>query len=60
MEDGDEEVIRNNTMEFLAISYYYSRVVDSDKNDMTPMQAGTKSKSGADTMGVENGSAGIL
>ena len=31
MEDGDEEVIRNNTMEFLAISYYYSRVVDSDK-----------------------------
>ena len=39
MEDGDEEVIRNNTMEFLAISYYYSRVVDSDKNDMTPMQA---------------------
>lgn len=39
MEDGDEEVIRNNKMEFLAISYYYSRIIDSTKNGMNPTDA---------------------
>lgn len=39
MEDGDEEVIRNNKMEFLAISYYYSRIIDASKNGMSPTDA---------------------
>ncbi|MGX8850516.1 glycoside hydrolase family 1 protein [Amedibacillus sp. YH-ame10] len=39
MEDGDEEVIRNNKMEFLALSYYYSRIIDSTKNGMNPTDA---------------------
>lgn len=34
MEDGDEEVLKNNPMDFMAISYYYSRIVDSTKNTM--------------------------
>lgn len=32
MEDGDEELLKNNPMDFMAISYYYSRIVDSTKN----------------------------
>jgi len=28
---GDEEVIKENVMDFLAISYYYSKIVDSSK-----------------------------
>lgn len=39
MEDGDLDVIRNNKMEFLAISYYYSRIIDSTKNGMSPTDA---------------------
>lgn len=39
MEDGDLDVIRNNKMEFLAISYYYSRIIDSTKNGMSPTEA---------------------
>lgn len=34
IEEGDEEVLKNNTMDFMAISYYYSRIVDSTKNTM--------------------------
>lgn len=38
--EGDElEVIKNNTMSFLAISYYSSRVVDSSVNTMEPFNA---------------------
>lgn len=36
VEDGDLEVIKNNTMDYLAISFYYTRCVDSTVNDMTP------------------------
>lgn len=32
VQPGDEELLKKNTMEFLAISYYYSRIVDSTKN----------------------------
>lgn len=34
MEAEDNELIKNNTMDFLAISYYYSRTIDSSKNGM--------------------------
>lgn len=39
MEEEDEEVIRNNNMEFLAISYYYSRIIDAAKNGRQPTDA---------------------
>lgn len=32
----DKEVLKNNTMDYLAISYYYPQMVDSKKNDMNP------------------------
>lgn len=32
MEEGDEELLKNNPMQFLAISYYSSKVVDHNKN----------------------------
>lgn len=38
VEDGDEELIRENTMDFLAVSYYYSRIVDHTKNGMEPFE----------------------
>lgn len=34
MEAEDNELIKNNTMDFLAISYYYSRTIDASKNGM--------------------------
>lgn len=34
IKDGDEELLKNNPMDFMAISYYYSRIVDSTKNTM--------------------------
>ena len=34
VEDGDLELIKNNTMDFLAISYYNSSAVSADKNSM--------------------------
>lgn len=36
MEAEDNELIKNNTMDFLAISYYYSRTIDASKNGMDP------------------------
>lgn len=39
MEDGDTEIIRDNPMQFLAISYYYSRIIDASKNGMCPTDA---------------------
>lgn len=38
VQPGDEEILKNNPMQFLAISYYYSRIVDSTKNGMTPFE----------------------
>lgn len=38
VQPGDEELLKNNKMEFLAISYYYTRIVDSTKNGMTPFE----------------------
>ena len=32
MEEGDEELLKENPMQFLAISYYYTKIVDSTKN----------------------------
>ncbi|GAA3010155.1 glycoside hydrolase family 1 protein [Tetragenococcus solitarius] len=32
--NADKELLRNNTMDYLAISYYYSQMVDSRKNTM--------------------------
>lgn len=34
--DGDLVLLENNCMDFLAISYYSSRIIDSSKNDMDP------------------------
>lgn len=39
MEDGDEELLKNHTMQFLAISYYASKIIDSNKNGMKPDDA---------------------
>lgn len=33
VEPGDLNVIRNNTMDFLALSYYYTNTIDSEKNE---------------------------
>ncbi|MBS7576902.1 MULTISPECIES: family 1 glycosylhydrolase [unclassified Enterococcus] len=38
IEAGDLSLLQNNTMDFLAISYYYSRIVDSTKNAMAPFE----------------------
>ncbi len=38
MEEGDEELLKNHTMDFLALSYYYTRIVDSTKNSMKPFE----------------------
>ncbi|EPC57824.1 beta-glucosidase [Lacticaseibacillus paracasei subsp. paracasei Lpp123] len=34
--DEDKEILESNTMDFLAISYYYSQMVDHTKNDDSP------------------------
>jgi Beta-glucosidase/6-phospho-beta-glucosidase/beta-galactosidase len=36
IEDDDMDLLANNHMDFLAISYYYSKVVDSTKNEYRP------------------------
>lgn len=35
----DELLLRDNTMDYLAISYYYSKVVDADVNTIRPFDA---------------------
>lgn len=35
-EDGDEELLKNNTMDYLSFSYYYTLTNDSEKNSMNP------------------------
>lgn len=37
--EGDLELLKENTMDFLAISYYYSMMVDSDVTTMAPLDA---------------------
>lgn len=37
--EGDEDLLKDHTMDFMAVSYYYSRIVDSEKNSMTPFDA---------------------
>ncbi|MFC6295290.1 glycoside hydrolase family 1 protein [Lactiplantibacillus daoliensis] len=36
IQPGDLDLLSNNTMDFLAISYYYSQVVDAKRNTMDP------------------------
>jgi 6-phospho-beta-glucosidase len=36
MESGDEEILKCYTMDFLALSYYYSQMVSASKNGMHP------------------------
>lgn len=36
-EAGDEELLRENTMDFLSTSYYYTKLNDSTKNTFAPM-----------------------
>lgn len=33
---GDLDLLKENRMDFMAISYYYSRIVDANKNTMAP------------------------
>lgn len=40
MEPGDEALLKSNTFDYLAISYYYSKIVDSSKNTIKPFDAG--------------------
>lgn len=37
MEEGDDKVLKENTMDFLALSYYYSTTVSASKNTMNPI-----------------------
>ena len=34
----EEQLLKDNTLEFLAISYYYTRICDSTKNSMKPFE----------------------
>lgn len=34
--EEDKALLRNNTLDYLAISYYYSQMVDAKKNDLNP------------------------
>ncbi len=36
MQSGDEEILRAYTMDYLAISYYYTKILDAEKNTMVP------------------------
>ncbi|WYJ77096.1 6-phospho-beta-glucosidase [Enterococcus sp. DIV2402] len=36
IQEDDLTILENNTMDFLAISYYYTRIVDSTKNTIAP------------------------
>lgn len=38
--DDDRKLLSENTMDFLAVSYYYSRIVDASKHTMNPTSAG--------------------
>lgn len=39
IEEGDLKLLKDNTFEFLGISYYYSKIVDAEKNTMKPFDA---------------------
>lgn len=34
MEEGDEQLLKENTLDYLAISYYYTNTADASKNDI--------------------------
>ena len=36
IQEQDKKLLKPYTMDFLAVSYYYSKIVDSDKNTMKP------------------------
>ena len=36
IQEQDKKLLKTYTMDFLAVSYYYSKIVDSDKNTMKP------------------------
>lgn len=36
MQSGDEDILKAYTMDYLAISYYYTKILDAEKNTMTP------------------------
>lgn len=36
--EEDEKLLKENPLDFLAISYYYTRIVDSTKNSMKPFE----------------------
>lgn len=38
IEEGDLDLLKNNTMDYLAISYYSSSIVDSTKDTMAPFK----------------------
>ena len=38
VQQGDEELLRNNKMQFLAMSYYSSKIVDSTKDSVKPFE----------------------
>ncbi|MFT9373660.1 glycoside hydrolase family 1 protein [Liquorilactobacillus hordei] len=37
IQESDLKLLKKNTMDFLAVSYYYSQMVNSEKNDMDPL-----------------------
>lgn len=39
VEEGDLELLKNNTMDFLALSYYYTNIIDSTKNEYKPFDS---------------------
>lgn len=39
IEPDDEALLKSNTFDYLAISYYYSKIVDSTKNTIKPFDA---------------------
>ncbi|HLQ71986.1 MAG TPA: 6-phospho-beta-glucosidase [Bacillota bacterium] len=40
MEDGDEEILRENTVDYIGFSYYSSRVISADKKNLKELTSG--------------------
>src|SRR5699024_864752 len=40
MEDGDEEILRENTVDYIGFSYYSSRVISADKKNLKKLTTG--------------------
>lgn len=54
--EEDKAILQANTMDYLAISYYYSQMVDSKKNDMNPASVTPNPNLKANPWGVGSGS----